>query len=364
MIEAIHGMAGCERKPPSWRKGLRVGLGVSVAAMVLNGVEAVGAAETVVVRSKARPGTVRMQGEVLEYTGTVLRLRHADGREEDVDAARVLSVDSDWPAPHQAADALFDAGKFSEASAAYQQAIQAEQRPWVRRRLVAQRIWCLRSVGQVEQSVELFLALCRDDVRTNYFDAIPIAWLSRPGEGVTERQAAAWMARSDSPVAVLIGASWLLASPQRAAALQALRGFVAHPDARIAFLADAQLWRAQQATVKADELERWLGRWERMPAELRAGPSYLLGQALARLDRPQEAALMWMRVPIQFPRERELAAYALWEAGRQLEKLQDREGARRLYREIVDRHGDAAVVAEARRALQASDESQRPQSSE
>jgi hypothetical protein len=56
----------------------------------------------------------------------------------------------------------------------------------------------------------------------------------------------------------------------------------------------------------------------------------LIAQTRARLDRPADAAIAFMQIPILFPRHRELAEQSLLEAARQLEKIGDHEGAQRL----------------------------------
>ena len=81
-----------------------------------------------------------------------------------------------------------------------------------------------------------------------------------------------WMARDDSPAALLIGASHLLATPERGAAMLQLRRLTANADRRVAWMAQAQLWRGEAVSADESELRRWLEAIEQMPSPLRAGP--------------------------------------------------------------------------------------------
>jgi tetratricopeptide (TPR) repeat protein len=280
---------------------------------------------------------VNTSGEIVDFTGRQLMLKRPGGREELIEPARVVDVQSEWTAPHQTANELFASRKYAAALDAYREALAVEQRGWVRRRILAQAVWCLQYLDQTAPAIDLFLELVRQDPASLHFDAIPLAWLTRLPDAGLQRRAQQLLETQDSQVAILIGASWLLPAAQRTRSLEALRGLLAAEDPRVALLAEAQLWRAQTAVAKPDDIDRWQERIRRMPHEVRAGPTFLVAQTLARLDRPADAAIAFLQVPILFPRRRELASQSLLEAAGQLEKIGDRDAAGRLRREREER---------------------------
>jgi TolA-binding protein len=129
-----------------------------------------------------------------------------------------------------------------------------------------------------------------------------------------------------------------------------LEQLAASKEAHVALLASAQLWRTRVVTATADDVTQWRERLERMPSELRAGPYFLVGQALARLGQPQESAIAFMRVAILYPEQRQLSAEALTQAGRQLQSLGETKQAAALFREVLLKFADtpSAAVAQAR----------------
>jgi tetratricopeptide (TPR) repeat protein len=310
-------------------------------------------ADVVVLRAKLGSGTITSVGEIVEYTSRQLVLTHPGGRQETIDPIRVVDIQSDWSKPHRTGDERFAAARFSEALAAYREALAAESRGWVRQRLVAQSIWCLRSLEQFEQAMDLFGKLYQQDPDTVHIDSIPLSWLTRTPPAGLERRAAELLASTASPATRLIGASWLLTATQRAPSLQALRSLRDGPDARIAFLAEAQLWRTQLPTATAEDVENWQQRRDRMPRAIQAGPTFVVAQGLARVKRPADAASMFLWVAILHPRERDLAGQSLWEAARKLQDMKDRDGSVRLYREIVERYPETTMAGEAKRAAEA-----------
>jgi tetratricopeptide (TPR) repeat protein len=114
-----------------------------------------------------------------------------------------------------------------------------------------------------------------------------------------------------------------------------LQRLSADADPRIAALAEAQLWRTSVATADAAQAQVWQAALEKMPRELRAGPSFVVGQVLRRLGRHDEAALALLRVPIHAPEHAHLAARALLDAAATLNDAGQPQEALRLAREVV-----------------------------
>ena len=109
-------------------------------------------------------------------------------------------------------------------------------------------------------------------------------------------------------------------------------------DGAVAQLASAQAWRTEVVTADASKVAAWRDAIGRMPESLRAGPYYVLGRALARLSKWDQAALAMLRALILDPRQRQLAAHALLDAGGVLQKADRPKQAARLYRELIKDH--------------------------
>lgn len=309
-------------------------------------------AEDVVLVASGQEGRspVRRTGEILDYNGQTLTLRAPTGASAAIPADRVMEVHAEWSAPHRRGDELFAAANFAEALEQYREAARQEQRLWVRRRLIAQAVWCYRNLDQPDLSATAFLTLAAEDPTLLHLDAIPLAWTSEQPDAAFERRLQTWLA-GENTLAALIAASWLLPTRERPSAVQKLRGLTSHSDARIALLAEAQLWRAQP-TATADDVARWRQILDRIPVSLRAGPYYVLGQALARLGEGRQAALAFLRVPMLYPRQRALAAEALLAAGRELERLDRNDEAAQLYRELVTQYAESQLTDLAQQHLE------------
>lgn len=325
-----------------------------ICAAVLR-VSPVGADDVVLLKpsGNARSST-RVVGTITEFTGRELLIETAGGREQMIPADRVEEVATTYTQQQVDADVHFAAGRFAKAEELYRQAIRQEPRQWVRRQILAQIVWCLRNQKNLTQAGATFLLIVQNDPTTQLFDAIPLAW--RPVElGLAaERQATQWLRDDRDPVAQLIAASWLLSGPAelRGEAVRALEDLTRTRELRVAQLAEAQLWRTRIVTADAREVARWQAAIDRMPQSLRAGPYHLLGSALTREQKYQEAALALMRVPILYPHERELAAESLLAAATALEKSEQIGEARNCLRELVREYPASTAAAAAKTQLQ------------
>jgi len=153
------------------------------------------------------------------------------------------------------------------------------------------------------------------------------------------------------PAARLLGASWLLSTGQRAAATAVLDELAKSSDARIAGLAQVQLWRTKLVTASPAEISRWLAQLEKMPPEIQAAGWYVLGDLFSRQNQPEQAALAYLKVPLLFRQQRALAADALLAAGKQLEKMGQPSQAAGLYRELVRDFAHLPAAREAQSRL-------------
>ncbi len=305
-------------------------------------------ADTVKYIRSAKRSAVTQQGTIIDYTGASLTLELAGGRRVQIPTDKIIAVETVRSDSQRAADRLLLDGHPAQALTLYRRAVRDEQRAWMRRWILADMCRCYAQLGQLPQACDTFLILVHSDPATPWFDAIPLCWTARPVPSDMQQRAESWI-ESSSAVEQLLAASWLLTiSSQRTRAVAQLQHLTAAPDRRIAGLASAQLWRTSLATATGKEVAQWQAAIDGLPTSLRAGPYYLLGLALARLGRRQDAALALMRIPILFSKQRMLAAEALWTAGQQLERLKQPDEAVRVYRELANRHDDCPLASTAR----------------
>lgn len=293
-------------------------------------------AEDVVTFSSAanRRARSRVRGEVLEYTGKQVVIQLADGREMKRPGQYVVSIETEWPPGKAEGDQLFDAQHFHAARDKYADAIHKESRGWARRAIFARLIACHRELNQLEAADKLFLALARDDPETPYFDQLPLSWLNAELSGTLEKTAKQWLA-DEEPLAQLLAASHLLVTLDRQEALDRLATLSLSKDPRIASQAEAQIWRVSIPNANDQKLAVWRRRVETFPENLRAGPYWILGRALAQHGHAEDAALAFLHVPLVYPEARSLAADALYAAAGILAKLGDEAAAQRLRRELA-----------------------------
>jgi tetratricopeptide (TPR) repeat protein len=294
----------------------------------------------------------RRRGEVVQYAGGTLTLELASGRREQIPAAQVQSIQTERVASHSQADRLAAEGHYAQALSKYRQALGQEPRQWMQRRILADMVQCHQLLGQLEQACESFLLLVRHDPLSPWFDRIPLSWSGRAGSEEFRQLARTWLDQADRPVAALLGASWLLSGADRQQASRTLQRLAGHGDQRIASLAAAQLWRTAQPVSSADIVAGWQNRLDQVPWDLRAGPNFMVGTALAHLQRHDEAALVLLKVPILYPQQRELAAEALWAAGESLRSAGPAKEAKNVYRELAGRFPQHPLSAQARQRLQ------------
>jgi len=294
-------------------------------------------------RSPTKGGApARWNGTITEYTGKELRMTLAvGGREQVIPADKIERIETTYTPEQLGADKLFAAGKFEAALAQYANALKsAEKRNWVRRQILAQQVWCYRSLGQLGLAMRTFQALVESDPETPYFDAVPLVWMAGEPPATLERDALTWLESRESALDVLVGVSILMSGPKRARAMERANELLSHGDPRIVWLAQAQLWRGAAATASEQQLQDWDRAIEKIPPTLAAGPLYVVGAEMARRKQGDAAALRLLKLPILFPRERLLSANALMTAGDALQKTNKPEEAAGLFREVLASYGE------------------------
>lgn len=298
------------------------------------------AAEDVVTVRTPAGSVVSRNGTVVDYSASGLRLQPAIGREVAIPAEQIVRLETPQSAAHAEAERLFAARDYGSAADKFAAAVRGEDRAWMRREILARLVHCYRALGDGDSAGRVFLQLAKGDPTAKQFAAIPLAWRADDRLSVSQRQAREWLDSPGDGAANLIGASHLLTTTEAADANAALERLATDRDARVALLAEAQRWRVRRAGLVADEIARRRATVERLPAPLRAGPRFVLGETLAAAGRTDEAVAMLVCVAIERPEERPLAAASLVAAARALESSQRAEEAKLVWRELERDFGD------------------------
>lgn len=310
------------------------------------------AADVVFVRN-SKPGQppVQRQGEIVDLAGNQLQFRGPSGQVEAIPLEQITDWRTSWSATKEQADALYLEKKYAEAAATYLRAREEESRVWARRQIIMRLIECHSATGNTAAAAEDFLILIASDPDSTAWDIAPLAWRSVDDANALARSAQ-WIRDTRNPARQLFGASWLLAGPQRNEAITVLQSLAGGTNKRIATLAVIQLWRTRIITSPPEEPASWLAGLERLPAETRPLGYFCVGEAFAKHNQPEKAALAYLRIPILYPRTRPLAAEALLAAAAQLEKMQRREQAAGLYREVLTDYAALPAATTARQRLE------------
>lgn len=335
--------------PSATSPSLALRAGITVALLFLFS-SPLTAEDTVYLRGE-KPGDadIKVVGDITDYTGQMISIKPPAGVLRNYPGNRVLRIESTWTSQHEAGDKAFAAGDYAMALKQYSLALNADDRTWVRRMLLAQLVWCYRNLGDYTTAAERFIALVGSDPNTPYFAAIPLQWTS--GEKIDETKANTWMAQRGQPAVQLIGASHLLfGNSNHPTATATIRELTRSADPRIAALATGQLWRTLLISAQASDLDRWAEMIEKMPEELQAGPYFVLGTTLARQGQSERAALALLRPPVLYPSQRSLASESLLAAADELAKLKQTDDAARLYREVTAHYSgtNASKAAQSR----------------
>ncbi len=323
----------------------------AILAMLLLGPLSAWAQDTVYLSSSAASqGYTSFDGTVVDYSSKGVFVE-ANGKTRKFPAHLLQRIETRRTESQSQGDALYETGDFPGALAAYRKAREQENRPWVRREITAQIVWCYRALGQVTSAAAEFLLLVRADPGTPYFECIPLAWYGSFQSRATVPAARSWIREETMPAAVLLGASYLLQTEHGSTAVAKLQTLAKSDDVNVASLARAQAWRPTIISARAAQVERWQQMVEDMPAALRTGPYYVVGQGWARSQEWQKAALTLIRIPVLYPQHRGIAARALLDGGAALGKLGRHDEANRLFGELIKDYPESRLVTEAQSRL-------------
>ncbi len=314
------------------------------------------ALDKVVVKAGSSNAEIVAIGRIVDYTGTGLTFRAKDGASTTTFSTdQVVSVETPQTPPHVAGLRAFAADQTDEAFAQFTKALEVETRSWVRREIRAMLVRCLLQQGDRAKAALQFAELLRSDPATIHFKLIPLVWTSETPSESLQMTARGWLNHSSDAMR-LIAASALLASEKDESRCRIeLQRLATTTDPRIYWLAEAQLWRTRLEEDNLDriELDRWATRIQQIPAALRGGPYYVLGQGHLRLQDHERAATSLLWVPFVYHDDHLLAAQACYEAAEALARIGQATEANTLYRELTNRFRNTTYGAKAAEKLAA-----------
>jgi tetratricopeptide (TPR) repeat protein len=269
----------------------------------------------------------------------------------------VIEVTTEYTPHHDRGRRLFAEGKIAEAKLELTAALNDEDRPWVRREILATQVKCALWNGDYHDAVARFLPIVESDAETFHFDLVPLCWTDADPPASVRFDAREWIAPGATPLSKLIGASWLLSVADGSGeAEQVMRRLAREPDVRIQRLAQMQLWRLKlkkNGQIDPNEITRWDRFVEEIPRELRGGSYFVIGQAWKQRHEHERAARAFLWLPLVFDTDRWLSSRACYEAADSLNSLGDPTQAANLYSEVIFRYGDTPWGAKAEVAWKA-----------
>ena len=298
--------------------------------------------DIVITRKPGSDKTVKRRGKIVEWKGMSMTF-HSTNKDRNIDNDEIVDLKTNWGESYLLGTRELSAGRTRIAIEKIGQALDKENRPWAKRIVRAKLIDAYLTIEKPEAAVLQFLEILREDPQTRFLYAAPLPWAGS-GSALVQ-QSEAWLNARD-PATQLIGAGWSLAGPNRKKAQQVLLSLSKDIDPRIRCLAIGQLWRAR-ANVSGKQTEVWQGLVDKMPREYRAGPTFVLANVQAQCQKTDEALINFMRIPILYPKQRYLAAAALYRSAKMLHNGGKSAKGQSLINELVSKYPETIWAQQA-----------------
>jgi tetratricopeptide (TPR) repeat protein len=294
-----------------------------------------------------QPGGSRfpMSGYIEDYTGREISLRLKPSEPVRRYArADIVEVKTEYTSHHERGRKLFASGNIAEAGDEFIAALNDEDRPWVRREILASQVKCALWKGDYYGAVSRFVPIVQSDSETFHYGLAPLNWTDdQPAENL-RIEVREWIGPKATSLSRLIGASWLLSvADANMEAQTALKKLARDPDVRIQRLAQMQLWRMKlkvSSQLDPDEITGWEKFVEDLPVELRGGAYFVIGKAWKQRKEHEKGARAFLWLPLVYDADRWLSSRACFEAAESLDIAGDRAEATKLYSEVVFRYGE------------------------
>lgn len=308
-------------------------------------------AEDRIVMRTASGSRIGMPCIIHDYTGreAVYQMKQGSATKR-LPRREIIEVTTHYTPKHLEAKQLFADGAAKDAFRKLDEALDDENRAWVRRQILATQVRCALWNGDRVTAGERFLAIVESDPMTLYFALMPLSWSEERPSAELSRAAKRWVSQTNEPAAMLLGASHLLTDPEQGTqALKTLKELARHENAEIQRFAQIQLWRAKVLTedVSREELLRWERTFDDAGEELGGGPRYILGLAWHHRRDDVAAAAAWLWLPYVSGDDRWLAAQAAWNAGQALDSAGQTAEAKAVWEEVAKRYADTPAGKQA-----------------
>jgi tetratricopeptide (TPR) repeat protein len=324
---------------PGWASLRNVVCVLGLAGVFICGGPLAWAEDRMTYRSTSGLETRTRTGAMAGYEDGEFRFQVQEGGELKVPASRVIGLEFEGSEEWQKGLEAWRAGRWQEAFDGLVKAYRAEQREWAKYEIQALIIRCAYATGRYALACQGFLQLLEDDPNTRHFHAIPLSWQRGDNDAKLIRDAETWLV-SSVPLERLLGASWLLTTAKQPQALEVLAELGRTEDDRIASLAQAQAWRPLVPRADQKQLSTWRQAIQKLPADLQAGPQWLIAQAASRIAGEDRAAIDFLKIAVDARAQEGLRAEALLGAARQLRQTQPQE-AEQLLKELKEKYSES-----------------------
>lgn len=326
---------------------------VSVAVCCLLA-SAAPARDRVVLQPPDRPSPLAISGDIADYTAEEIEIHLTVGKPvHRYPAADIVTVETVKTESHRAGVAAVADGDLDEATRLLEQAVTDEPRAWMQREILGWLVKIALRQGDRSLAGRRFLQIISSTPVPREYAVIPLVWETEPINSRLQQHGRMWLT-GQTDVERLLGASALLLDQRFSeTARTELDRLARSGDGRVAALARAQLWRLRIAA--SDLSDRELASWEQtiagLPAELRAGPYFLLGRAALHRSEYDRAAAAFLWLLTVHADNETLAAQAGLSAATALKRTGRHGEARRVLDELTTRYHWSPAAAEARTLL-------------
>lgn len=209
-------------------------------------------------------------------------------------------------------------GQTREALQLFDEALKVEQREWAWCELQAEAATTALQQGDRRQAVERIATIMAKDSQSRHTALLPLVWDVRLPEN-RRLQANPDDLGASSVVKRLAAASALLHHKEYRGAATAVLERIKKDEgiSRTGELATAQLWRLhvlERPHERNPVLQVWADQVRDMPADVRAGPQYVVAQLWRLHHDYDQAALAFLWLPLMDPLDSALAAQSLQQA--------------------------------------------------
>lgn len=303
------------------------------------------AQDKIEVRPDHHVGQATLPCTILDFTHSKIKVKLLpSGSVRTYPSSQIVKVHTPQTEQHQQGLKQLQAAQYKKAIASFSEALNIENRSWVRREILALMIKAALNQGDILKASLRFQMMVENEPDSRHFELIPLDWTFQESLSPARSAARGWLTEKDE-VKQLMGASILLTAPDYQARAEAtLRSLATSTNLNVQQLARTQLWRIRLRAGDLSHLE--LQRWERnlnqVPEHLKAGPYFLLGTGYAMLERHGQAAAAFLWIPLAYDSNPQLSALANLKAADSLLALGQTANALRLYQETVTRYPDSS----------------------